>query len=485
MKLRFLFFFIFFSASYFSQAGNSDSVGFIIQHAANDTSAVKSLKHWEDAIYLSDPALDFVLCKRITALCAENLKKSLSEKEKKFFNKKYASTLYCLGNVYSNKGDYSEAIACHEQSLKLFETMDDKKGIASALNNLGLVYVAQGENAKAIDIYVRSLKISEELGDKMVQEALLNNIGNVYHDMGNNAKALQYQSKALALQQEVHDSVGVAVSLSSIGNLYKDKAEYAQAIKFYEKGLAIDEALGDKRAKATTYNNMAIVYNRTGNGQKAFDYYMVALKLNEEIGEKQGISTSLNNIGEYYTTKKDIKTAIGYFERSLKIGQEIGDIPQIQDASQNLYQAYKMTHRDEKALAMHELFIQMRDSIYSEESKKEIVRQEFKYEYEKKVEADRIIVIEDKKVVDAHFAQEKMQRQVLYLGTLLLIGFGAFMFNRFKTTQKRKAIIEKQKNILEERQKEILDSIHYAKRIQRSFLPTEKYIAKTLKRLVK
>lgn len=36
---------------------------------------------------------------------------------------------------------------------------------------------------------------------------------------------------------------------------------------------------------------------------------------------------------------------------------------------------------------------------------------------------------------------------------------------------------------VEEKQKEILDSIHYAKRIQRSLLPTEKYIEKKLKEL--
>lgn len=37
----------------------------------------------------------------------------------------------------------------------------------------------------------------------------------------------------------------------------------------------------------------------------------------------------------------------------------------------------------------------------------------------------------------------------------------------------------------EEKQKEILDSIHYAKRIQQSLLPNEKYISKNLYRLNK
>ena len=46
-------------------------------------------------------------------------------------------------------------------------------------------------------------------------------------------------------------------------------------------------------------------------------------------------------------------------------------------------------------------------------------------------------------------------------------------------------MIEKQKEMVEEKQKEILDSIHYAKRIQRALLPTEKYFEKNIKNLKK
>ncbi len=44
-------------------------------------------------------------------------------------------------------------------------------------------------------------------------------------------------------------------------------------------------------------------------------------------------------------------------------------------------------------------------------------------------------------------------------------------------------LIEEQKKMVEEKQKDILDSIHYAKRIQESLLPSVKYIGKTITRL--
>ena len=134
---------------------------------------------------------------------------------------------------------------------------------------------------------------------------------------------------------------------------------------------------------------------------------------------------------------------------------------------------------------MHELSVKMNDSIKSEQSKKDVVRQEFKYQYEKKTAADSVKAIEEKKVVAAQFKQEQTQRYALYGGVALLLIFGGFMFNRFRATQKQKNIIEVQKQIVDEKQKAVLDSIYYAKRIQQSLLPTEKYINKSLGRLNK
>jgi hypothetical protein len=49
-----------------------------------------------------------------------------------------------------------------------------------------------------------------------------------------------------------------------------------------------------------------------------------------------------------------------------------------------------------------------------------------------------------------------------------------------KIIQHQKKEVEAQKVLLEEKQKEILDSIRYAKRIQNSLLPTDKYIERKL-----
>ena len=89
---------------------------------------------------------------------------------------------------------------------------------------------------------------------------------------------------------------------------------------------------------------------------------------------------------------------------------------------------------------------------------------------------------------------EKNRKQKIIIGSviiglLIVIIFSGFIFKSLRTTRKQKLLIEiknketeDQKKIIEDKQKDILDSIYYARRIQRSLLPTEKYIARQLAR---
>ncbi len=135
-----------------------------------------------------------------------------------------------------------------------------------------------------------------------------------------------------------------------------------------------------------------------------------------------------------------------------------------------------------RALYYHKRFIAKQDMLFSEENKKQLVRKEMNFEFEKR-EAN--VKAEQEKKDAVATADAKRQRMVLLLVSfvLLLVAVVAFIiFRSLRITRKQKAVIEAQKQVVEEHQKEILDSIYYARRIQRSLLPTEKYIAKQLAR---
>ena len=130
----------------------------------------------------------------------------------------------------------------------------------------------------------------------------------------------------------------------------------------------------------------------------------------------------------------------------------------------------------------------MRDSIESEANHKEIINQKYKYEYEKQAATDSVSASKEIEVKNSQLEKKeteikskRIQQYFLFIGLFLVIVFAGFMFNRFKVTQKQKQIITLQKHLVDEKHKEITDSINYAERIQRSFLASKDLLDSNLK----
>jgi len=410
--------------------------------------------------------------------------KSLKIQEEIGYKSGIANSINNIGMIYKLQGDFPKALEYYHKSLKIQEEIGNKSGIALSLNNIGSIYRRQGDIAKAIEYYHKSLKIQEEIGNKKGIALSFNNIGFIYHHQEDISKALEYYHKSLKIEEEIGDKSGIALSLNNIGNIYKMQGDIAKAIEYYHKGLKIQEEIGDKIGIALILNNIGVIYSGQGGIPKALEYYHKSLKIYEEIGDKEGIANSLINIGNIELEKgsnSGIEAAKQHLLKALEIAQEIGYPSLISSASSNLSKVYEKQGKGMNALAMHQLHIQMRDSINNEATLKASIQQEAKYAYEK-VQAVKDAAYEKQLAIEK---EAKAKQQVITAATGGGLGLVAifllFVMNRLKVTRKQKAVIEEQKDIVEEAHQEIKDSITYAKRIQNAILPPVKLVKENLK----
>lgn len=406
-----------------------------------------------------------------------------------------------IGVIHASRGDFEKAMDYYIKSLKIQEELGNMKEIGNTLNNIGMIYKEQGNYSKSIEYYTKSLKVYEKEGLKYGMSAPLNSIGIIYKTQGNYKKALEYYNRGLEINQEIGDKQGISSSLINIGSIYKAQNKNSIALSYYNRALDLKEEIGDKRGVAIAFHSIGNIFKAQKDYSKALDYLTSSLKIRENIGNKQGIASSLNSIGQIYKHKNDYSQAVNHSTQALELAQDLGATTEIQEASRTLWIVYKELGHHDKSLEMYELHIKMRDSILSEKNKKEVIRQEFKYKYNKQITSDSIKAAEAKKVANARITMQKAQlekektrRYALYGGLALLVLFGGFMYNRFRITNKQKKIIQKQKaevelqrheaelqrEIVEEKNKEITDSITYAKRIQSAILPPKKLVRQYL-----
>ncbi len=435
------------------------------------------------------------------AKAMEYYTRSLKINEEIGDTKGIASALNNIAEIYRIQGDYAKAIDYYTKNLKIFEEIGNNKGVAASLMNVGTIYNIQGNLAKAIDYHTKSLKIKEETGDKKGIASSLINIGIIYWNQGDLAKALDYYTRSLKINEEIGDKQGIANSLNNIGTMYLEQRDFPKAIEYYARTLKIDEELGNKRDIASSLNSIGNLYKDQGDYGKAIENFTRSLKIFKEIEFNEGIANTLIGIGVIYYKQGHYHKALEKCKKSLNIAQEIGNVRQIRYTSNNLWQINKKLGKHRQALEMYELYIQMNDSILSIENKEAIIHQEFKYKYEKQAAADSVVAAEANKVKNAQLAtlkaenkqhqleadqqqllanQQDQQKYFLYGLLALALIFGGFIFNRFRITNKQKQLIESQKNQVEEKNKEILDSIQYAKRLQEAILPPKKIIKEYL-----
>ncbi|MBT3634538.1 MAG: response regulator [Candidatus Marinimicrobia bacterium] len=371
---------------------------------------------------------------------------------------KMADALITQGGSFQLKGDYNKAIKYFTRSMKISVEADFKRGISSSLNNLGIIHKRQGDNANAIEYYTRSLTIYEDLGNKQGVSGTLLNIGGIYNEQGDHTEALNHFERSLKIADEIGDKRVQAVNLNNIGNLYMSKGDYEKAIKYFRDGLRLEDLIKDKGTVVSLLNSIGEAYQFQNKYDTAIEFFHQGLKISEDIRGKQLIARSLNNLGEIYNLKGDYPTAIKYSNHSLAIAQEISDAIETRDAAYTSYTIFKASDNQADAMEMFELYIMMRDSILSEANQKEIIRQEFKYTYEKQAIADSTTFASKKIIQEAKLKRSRTLLYGLILGLILIIGFLGIVYSRLRVIRRQKLTIEYQNSELEKSQIELKEA---------------------------
>jgi serine phosphatase RsbU (regulator of sigma subunit) len=413
-----------------------------------------------------------------------------------------------LSGEYAATGNYFEALRYGKEALELSGklipvTNQIRKGIAQANNNVGNIYMDHGEYVKALDCYFISLRKHEEIGNKLGMAYEYGNIGVIYDIQGDYDKALDYDMKGFHLDEELDDKNEMIASLGNIGIVYAEKMDYPNALEYLEKALHMAEKMENKAKVISCLGNIGVIYDNQDNYAKALEYYEKSLHLEEALKNRRMIALTLSRIGSIYTSTKKYREAFTCLYQSLAISDSLKVLHGVKHAYELLMTLYqysnvalpdtlggKILSVEEmrlQALKLYKKSIAIKDTLFSQENKKELVRKEMNFEFARK---EAITQAEHER--EAALAAEESKRQRLFILLIGALFLGAaviaiVIMRSLRITRRQKIIIaeqkhlvERQKELVEEKHKEILDSINYAERIQRALLASKQLLQTNL-----
>ena len=372
----------------------------------------------------------------------EYFKKSLKLFEEIEDKEGIASSLNKTGLFYYHLSDYSKALEYYKKSLKISNEIADQKAIAMTLNNIGVIYGIVSNYDKSLEYYLQSLKIYEEIGDRRGVASILGNIGIVYGYLINYDKALEHYHKSLKIYKEIGNRTGIANSLNNMGMIYSNLENYDKALEYYLKSLAIKEEIGDKKGIANSLNNIGNIYENLNDYDKSIEYFLKSFMIQKEIGDKWGIANTSNDIGNIYIKLQDFSKALEYLKEGLKIAQEIKANGLIKDNYKAFSELYSVTDNYKKAFEYYQLYSEVRDSIFSEQSSEKVAEMQTKYETEKK-EKENELLQRDNEIYRLEIEKQKLLKWRLYFGLFIGVIFVFIIYYRYRLKQTENQRLEK------------------------------------------
>jgi CHAT domain-containing protein/tetratricopeptide (TPR) repeat protein len=122
------------------------------------------------------------------------------------------NTIAGIGIAYSNEGRHQQAIEQFQQSLSLFEQMDDQYGglynQGRALNLLGRAYYFLGEDQHAIEYQLKSLKISQTLSERFSEQLTRSDLGLSLFRLGRFAEAEVHLRASIEILDSIRYKLG-------------------------------------------------------------------------------------------------------------------------------------------------------------------------------------------------------------------------------------------------------------------------------------
>jgi len=248
---------------------------------------------------------------------------TLAISRKSGFEVECAKSLRLIGISYSQRGEYEKALDNSLKALAIYNGTDDSAGLSSTLNTIGVIYRNRDDSHKALEYYSRSLEISEKIGDKKRIATTTNNIGVIYQSLNEWERALEFAEKSLQSFTELGNDLGIASSCNNVGTILQYQGDHSAAKEYFLKAYEILQRIGYKTGLSASCNNLGEMYMRQEDFKKAGHYFHQALEAAIEADAKERILYSYEYLSNLHETMGDFRTALQYYEKYSNLNQQV------------------------------------------------------------------------------------------------------------------------------------------------------------------
>ncbi len=233
-----------------------------------------------------------------------------------------------LSNSYSNLGTFckdlylfNEAQLYFDSCIEISKNFPEKYFIAfMALEKKAYIFFQKGDYEKSIETAEKGILFAKKIKDTISEAFLLAQKAQAQLELNNISAAEGNLKKAISILATATDTRHLATAYTIYARLLERKNEHKTAVQYYLKSFELRKAKKNWIQCSQTMLDLGDLYdNKLKNGAKAIACYKKGIKMLEHATDPYQLSGLYINMGVVYWRQENYKQALHFYQKALNV----------------------------------------------------------------------------------------------------------------------------------------------------------------------
>lgn len=390
----------------------------------------------------------------------------------------YAFACGKIANVVGELGNLSESLGYCKSALENGGKELNDTSSANMHNLISYFSFALADYETAVDHSLKSVELAERSGNLKLKGYGYNMLGLIYSEKSqpDYKKALEYflLSEKYIIPFNIPRSSGLVYL--RIGKVLAMMDKFDESEIYLKKAIRVGDSANIIVVKKWALETYGTLLGRMGKNEKAVSVLLDALQISQQTGDFTGYASTAYQLAVIYQLKGDQKQAAKYADSAISTSARTGLLNTLQRANQLRSEVYEKEGDYRLALSYFKKYKLVLDSISKNENMRNMEELEQKFMNQKQAKE---LAEKEKELIKQRSDTERQQtiKNYFIAGAIVLALFLVLAYRGYKNKQRAEKLLQEKNHQIEEKNKEILDSINYAKRIQSAIIPSSKLMS--------
>lgn len=348
-----------------------------------------------------------------------------------------ADLLSSLAFYYWAKTDHTEVKRIAEEAIPLYHKIGSNIGLTAVLTLVTYGYVSAGNYGEAFKCVNEAINYSKDLPGSVQKAWAYYGLAIIYFETKDYEECLRVIKRAGEIVKEINYTYGIARDKTFTASVYINQGRFEEAEDALKESIVGFREIGHDVGLSRSLNDLGVICRKKGKFTEADKYLTEAYDIRSNVKHSQGMITTAYELGELKNVEKKPEEAIEWLTIALEVSKKINARAKEAQIEKALAEAHKQLDDYKNAFAHLSQYVNLFGQVSGQEATQRL------------------------KQIETRVATEKAEKEA--------------EIERLKNVELKHA-----HDVIADKNKEIVDSINYAWRIQSALLASDKILRDNL-----